>query len=135
MSEATDLQNRIIEAVQKEFPKSRLFRQNVGKAYPLTTFERAWAFLKIGVRPPWFRPVSFGTVGMGDLGGWIQINGVAVCLHIEAKVGADKMSDEQLTFQRVLTGHGGIYIEARDVSACLAEIRERIRASTEARLQ
>ncbi len=127
MSEATDLQNRLIEAVQKEFPQSRLFRQNVGKAYPLTTFERAWEFLKTGVRPPWFRPVSFGTVGMGDLGGWIRVNGVAVCVHIEAKVGKDVMSEEQLTFQRVLTSHGGIYIEARDVPGCLAQLRALIK--------
>ncbi len=126
MSEATDLQNRIIEAVQKEFPKSRLFRQNVGKAYPLTTFERAWSFLKTGVRPPWFRPVTFGTVGQGDLGGWFQINGVAVCLHIEVKVGADKMSEEQLVFQRVLTAHGGIFLEARSVDQCLADLRARL---------
>lgn len=126
MSEATDLQNRIIEAVQREFKGARLFRQNVGKAYPMTTFERAWPFLQRGERPPWFRPVSYGAVGMGDLGGWIPVNGVAVCLHIEVKIGKDKMSEEQLAFERVLTAHGGIYIVARDVDGCIAELRQRL---------
>ena len=123
---ATTLQNLIIEAVQKEFPKSRLFRNNTGRAYPLTSFKRAWSFLIKGVHPPWLRPVIFGVVGSGDLAGWIPVNGYAVTLHIEAKVGSDKMSEEQLTFQRVLSASGGIYVVARDVDGCLEELRRRL---------
>ena len=123
MSNATDLQNRLIEAVQKEFPKSRLWRNNTGQAYPLTSFKRAWEFLKNGVHPPWLRPVTYGVVGAGDVAGWLHVDGRAIVLHIEVKIGKDEQRGSQKVFEKVVVACGGIYIIARSVDQCIADLR------------
>ena len=70
--------------------------------------------------------MKFGVPGSGDLAGWIHINGRAVVLHIEVKVGRDRQRDKQRIFERVLTAHGGIYVIAKNVEDCLAELRSRM---------
>lgn len=116
MSEATNLQNLIILAVQEAYPGSRLWRNNVGLAYPVTSFKRAKG------NPALMRPVTYGVVGSGDVAGWLYLDGRAVVLHIEVKVGKDKQSEEQRIFMEVLRKHGGIYIVARSVDQALADL-------------
>ncbi len=128
MSEATNLQNRLIEAVQKKYPLSRLFRQNTGSAYPIQTFKRAIEFIKRGVTPVWFRPVAFGTPGQGDVGGWIHINGVAVVCHIEVKIGDDQQREAQKKFEATVKRCGGIYVIAHDLEGGMAALAEAVAA-------
>ena len=128
MSLATDLQNRLILEVQKKYPKSRLWRQNVGHAYPIQTFKRALEFIKRNVTPPWFRPVQYGVVGSGDVGGWININGVAVVCHIEVKIGADKQREAQEKFEATVKRCGGIYVIAHDLEGGMAALADAISA-------
>lgn len=120
MPSATDLQNRLIEAIQKKY-QSRIFRQNTGSAYPVTSFKRAWPLLSKGIHPPWLRPVSFGVVGQGDIGGWISIGGKAICTHIEVKID-DEQSDGQRIFEKVLMKHGGIYVVAHSVEEGMGKL-------------
>lgn len=128
MSEATSLQNRLILEVQKKYPRSRLWRQNVGHAYPITTFKRAISFLMQGTTPPWFRPVQYGVVGSGDVGGWIHINGVAVVCHIEVKIGKDTQREAQEKFEATIKRCGGIYVVAHDLEGGMAALAEAIHA-------
>jgi len=126
VSQATDTQNRLIEAVQKKYPLSRLFRQNTGSAYPITTFKRAFEFIKRDIMPPWFRPVQYGVVGQGDVGGWIHINGRAVVCHIEVKCGRDTQRDAQVKFEAVVKRCGGIYVIAHDLEGGMAALDEAV---------
>lgn len=125
-SNATDLQNRLILAIERKYPKSRMFRQNNGSAYPITTFKRALEFLKQGITPPWFRPVQYGVVGQGDIGGWIHINGVAVAAHVEVKIGADKQRDKQVVFENTIKRCGGIYVIAHDLESGIQAVEEAV---------
>lgn len=128
MSSATDLQNRLIEAVQKKYPLSRLWRQNVGHAYPITTFKRAISFIMQGTTPPWFRPVQYGVVGSGDVGGWINIDGHAVVCHIEVKIGRDTQHEAQEKFEATVKRCGGIYVVAKDLEGGMAALAEAVEA-------
>ena len=123
---ATSLQNRLIESVQKKYPLSRLFRQNTGSAYPITSFKRALPFLFKGIVPVWLRPVAFGTPGQGDIGGWININGVAVVCHIEVKIGADKQREAQEKFEATVKRCGGIYVIAHDLDQGMSALADAI---------
>jgi hypothetical protein len=125
-SNATDLQNRLILAVERKYPKSRIFRQNTGSAYPIQTFKRAIEYIKRGVTPVWFRPVAFGTPGQGDVGGWIHINGVAVVCHIEVKIGKDTQREAQEKFEATVKRCGGIYVIANDLDQGLAALAEAV---------
>jgi hypothetical protein len=128
VSEATSLQNRLIEAVQKKYPRSRLWRQNVGHAYPITTFKRAISFIMQGTTPPWFRPVQYGVVGSGDVGGWINIDGRAICCHIEVKIGRDTQREAQEKFEATIKRCGGIYVVAKDLEGGMAALAEAVSA-------
>ena len=133
MDNATTLQNRLILELQKKYPRSRLFRQNTGSAYPIQTFKRAWSFLIQGITPAWFRPVQFGVVGQGDIGGWIHIDGVAIVCHIEVKIGRDTQRDAQEKFEATVKRCGGIYVVAKDLEggmAALAEAIQSLRSTT-----
>lgn len=122
MSEATNLQNKLIEAVQKKYPKSRMWRQNCGSAYPITSFKRALPLLFKSIVPVWLRPVKFGTPGQGDVGGWIHINGVAVVCHIEVKIGRDEQREAQVNFEATVKRCGGIYVIAHDLEGGMAAL-------------
>jgi len=126
VSQATDLQNRLIESVQKKYPLSRLFRQNTGSAYPITTFKRALEFIKRDIMPPWFRPVQYGVVGQGDVGGWIHINGRAVVCHIEVKIGNDSQREAQVKFEATVKRCGGIYVIAHTLEDGMAALDEAV---------
>lgn len=113
---ATELQNKIILAVQQAYPGARLWRNNVGLAYPVTSFKRA------NGNPALMRPVRYGVVGSGDIAGWLYLDGRAIVAHIEVKVGKDKQSDEQRIFMETVRKYGGIYVVARSVDQALEEL-------------
>lgn len=126
MSEATSLQNRLILEVQKKYPRSRMWRQNTGSAYPITTFKRALSFIMQGTTPPWFRPVKYGVVGSGDLGGWVNVDGRAIVAHIEVKIDKDKQSEDQINFMNTVRRCGGIYVVAKDLEGGMAALAEAV---------
>lgn len=128
MSEATNLQNRLIEAVQKKYPRSRMWRQNTGSAYPITTFKRALSLIMQGTTPQWFRPVKYGVVGQGDVGGWIHVDGRAIVAHIEVKIDKDKQSEDQINFMNTVRRCGGIYVVAKDLDGGMAALAEALRS-------
>ena len=129
MSSATSLQNQLILAIERKYPKSRMFRQNTGSAYPITSFKRALPFLLKNITPAWFRPVAFGVVGQGDIGGWIHINGVAVAAHVEVKIDRDTQREKQAVFEATIKRCGGIYVIAHDLDSGMRAVEEAVKIS------
>lgn len=70
------------------------------------------------------RRVQAGINGQGDISGIAGPTGVRV--EIEVKAGKDRMSDIQKAFAEMILSHGGIYIVARSVEGCIAELRLRL---------
>lgn len=105
-----------------------MWRQNNGSAYPIQTFKRALSFIIQGTTPPWFRPVQYGVIGQGDVGGWIHIDGRAIAAHIEVKIGKDTQREEQQKFEATVKRCGGIYVIARDLEGGMAALAEAINA-------
>lgn len=64
------------------------------------------------------RKIAFGKKGLADIIG--VCGGIAIA--IEVKVGRDELSDDQQRFRRNWTRCGGVFIEARGVDECLAEL-------------
>lgn len=61
------------------------------------------------------RIISFGLKGSGDITGIMLCKSrIGARLEIDAKIGRDKLSDEQKNFKRMITALGGLYIEARN---------------------
>jgi len=121
-SSATDLQNRLILAIERRYPRSRMFRQNTGSAYPITTFKRALPFIERGEVPVWFRPVKYGVVGQGDIGGWINVSGIAIATHVEVKIDKDTQSEDQVNFMNTVRRCGGIYVVAKDLEGGMRDL-------------
>lgn len=126
-SNATDLQNRLILAIERKYPKSRVFRQNTGSAYPITTFKRALPFIQRGETPAWFRPVKYGVVGQGDIGGWINVGGMAIAAHIEVKIDKDTQSEDQINFMNTVRRCGGIYVVAKELESGMRDLDAAVR--------
>jgi len=117
MTTEKKIQNNIL----REFgtrPEFRLWRQNVGKAVPLSFLHLVRAELLKGnfskalnliESPP---VISFGMKGQADLSG-IYSDGRR--LEIEVKAPGGKPSKEQVTFGRIIKRFGGIHILAKSV--------------------
>ncbi len=126
----TDLTNKLMVAIQAEWPKSRLWKMKQGGGYPAASIKAVMGLmmrgdfqdaLKLLMRLP---VLQFGGIpGLPDLDG--------ICpdgrrLGIEIKFGADRQSQEQITCQRIYEQCGAIYVVARDVDRCLEELRRRL---------
>ncbi len=111
------IQNEIMRAFATR-TDMRLWRQNTGKAVPLSylklVFKEVWnrnlsKAINMLENPP---VISFGLKGAADLSG-IYHDGRR--LEIEVKGPEGKQSDEQKVFQKVIERFGGIYILAKSV--------------------
>ncbi len=83
----------------------RIWRNNVGKAYPVSMIPQ----LKKGIS---CRPIAFGVVGSADIMG-ILAGGRA--LAIEVKMPGEQLRPEQRTWRDMWIKYGGLHIVARSV--------------------
>lgn len=127
MSATADLTNKIILAVVDEFPGSRLWRANVGRAVPVSAVQEAVRLIRQGklraaeTALSYGRGVSFGVIGQADITGILAPGGKR--LEIEVKTGSDKPSDQQLRFAAMIRAAGGIYVVARSVDDAIEGVR------------
>lgn len=123
---ANEITKALLIAIPREFPNIRVWRQNTGGAVGMNTVRIAIGLLlknRISEAIQTLkRPIAFGIVGGGDISGIIGPTS-GRRLEIEVKAGRDKQSLEQQGFQGMITVLGGIYLIARDVDGCLAELR------------
>lgn len=100
--------NSILLAASR-IPGVRVWRANAGTA---------WAKTSTGMRP-----IRMNVPGCPDIIGWVTIKGQAVFLGIEAKTGNLQLSEQQKSFQRVLTNYGGLYTVARSAEDAVTFIQ------------
>jgi hypothetical protein len=70
------------------------------------------------------RMIDAGIDGQGDISGIAGPRGRR--LEIEVKTGKDKLSEDQKRFRQMILSLGGIYIEARSVDGCIAQLEQHI---------
>ena len=70
------------------------------------------------------RMMQAGMEGQADLSG-IMPDGRR--LEVETKTPRDKMSDKQIAFRRMIMSRGGVYIIARDLETCMAELAAEVK--------
>ncbi len=128
ISSASDLTAALLLEVPKQIKGARVWRQSVGGAYPIQAIKAVHGLLMRGDaagaldRLNKTRPLIFGGLpGLADIGG-LMPDGRA--LGIEVKWGRDAQSEEQKTCQRVFDTAGAVYIVARNLDDCLAELRK-----------
>lgn len=123
---ANDLTAILLVEIPKAVKGARAWRLNVGGAYPIQSIQPVIAALKRG---DWrmalemvvkVRPRMFGAVGLPDIDG-IMPDGRR--LGVEVKWGKDTQSEQQKVCQKVYEDRGAVYIIARDVDLCLAELK------------
>ncbi len=125
-----DLTNKLMVAIQAEWPQSRLWKMTQGGGYPAASIKAVIGLmhrrqfteaLQLLLRSP---VLQFGGLGgLPDLDGIIPINGYGVRLGVEVKHGADQQRPDQVTCQRIYEQCGAVYVIARDVESCLAQLR------------
>ena len=99
------IQQEIMLAIQKAWPKAAIIRQNTGASKDATG-----------------RLVRFGVKGAADLR--IIINGLAI--EIEAKTLKGVQSRDQKQYEKAIRRAGGRYFLCRDAGSCVNAIRESI---------
>lgn len=126
-SSANELTAMLLLEIPKAVKGCRVWRQNVGGAYPIQAIKAVQSLLIKGDAAGALtllnrtRPLMFGGLpGIPDIDG-IMPNGLRC--GVEVKFGLDQQSEEQKTCQRIYEERGAIYIIARDVEGCLAELR------------
>lgn len=124
MSQSGDMTARLLDEIPKRFPGIRCWRQNTGKGVGWSVVKAAVGMILAGqIRKGvamLSRPIMFGIVGQGDIGGQVAPHGRA--LNIEIKAGRDKQSDDQKGFQYMCCQLGSIYLVCRDVDVTLDEL-------------
>ena len=132
MSESNSITIALLDLIPREFKDGSghalitVWRNNTGTGTPRNAVQAAIALMLKGEIQQAIRtlqrPIKFGLVGSADILGIIAPHGRA--LAIEVKAGRDRQSFEQQAFQQMWTARGGIYIVARDVGACMEELRK-----------
>lgn len=127
---ANDLTAALILAIPKEVKGSRVWRANVGGAYPIQAIQAvksalirgdAKAALELLIRS---RPLIFGGLpGLPDICGILPDGR---WLGIEVKWGRDQQRDDQKVCQRVFEERGAVYVIARDLDAAVREVVGRV---------
>ena len=126
---ANKITAEILIKVSRELPNVRLWRQNAGMGLPLAYVHQASAALLKGNIPAAMaalkqRPFRAGVTGTADLSGIAGPNGRRV--ECEIKAGGDRQQHEQVSFQAMIEGLGGIYIIARSADQCVADLKKRL---------
>lgn len=114
-------------------PSEAWIQHEILKAFGANQYLRLWrANVGVGwfangeparVNDPGAYPVKFGTPGQADLSGLFWPSGRR--LEIECKTERGRLSEDQLSFQRMIETFGGLYVVARsvaDVEAALAPL-------------
>lgn len=114
---ANELTAKLLIDITKKFPNIRVWRQNTGGGIGVGTVKSAVALLRNGmvaeaIRLLTSRPIKFGLNGTADIMGIIGPNGRM--LQVEVKVGKDQMFEDQRGIAAMVSGHGGVYLVARD---------------------
>ncbi len=119
MSKATNLTNALLTEIKREFPYIVLWRNNRLEANVIGRGGKV-------------RHVSAGIDGQGDLTGIIghcmKYDGINIAgkrIEIEVKI-LDKMRPSQWAFKAMIEQHGGLYLVARSVEQCLADLAEAV---------
>ena len=99
------IQQEIMLAIQKAWPKAAIIRQNTGASKDKTG-----------------RLVRFGVKGAADLR--VIINGLAI--EVEAKTLKGVQSDAQKQYEKAIQRAGGRYFVCRDAEGCVNAIRSSI---------
>lgn len=130
-----DLTNKLMVAIQAEWPESRLWKMTQGGGYPSATIK---AVLGLMMRGQWQEALQLlrrapviqfgGPNGLPDLDGFIPINGYCIRWGIEVKHGKDSQRPEQIACQKMYEAAGAIYVVARNVDDCLADLRVKRKA-------
>lgn len=120
MSEANQITAELLIRIPEQFPQIRVWRANRIKA------------LAVG-RGGKLRMVNAGIDGQADLTGIARLHLpdgtiVGVRIEVEIKAGKDRLSEDQKNFRNMILNNGGVYIEARSVEACLAELARAMKA-------
>lgn len=127
---ANDLTAALILAIPKEVKGARVWRMNVGGAYPIQAIQSvksalirgdAKAALELLTRA---RPLIFG--GLGGLPDICGILPDGRWLGIEVKWGRDQQREDQKVCQRVFEERGAVYVIARDLDAAVREVVVRV---------
>jgi hypothetical protein len=87
----------------------RIWRQNVGKAYPISLKSRL-------MRGESCRPVDYGQKGQADILGIVSPSGRG--LAIEVKMPGERLRPEQALWRDMWVKYGGIYI----VATCIEDV-------------
>lgn len=104
-------------------PYMRIWRQNVGKAYPVSLIPQ----LRKGIK---CRPVMFGQVGQCDILGFLTGDPVTGknqgrFIGIEVKMPGEKLRPEQLTWRDMMVSRGAIHI----LATCIDDVYAGLRAA------
>jgi hypothetical protein len=127
-----DIQNEILLEFGAK-PWLRIWRQNTGKAYGYSTINGARALLR-GNNPraalqmlDHAQLVTYGQPGAADIQGILSMNRLGFSdgrfLAIEVKRVGGKQTDEQLAWQAMVQGKGGIYILAHSLLEVRMDLR------------
>ncbi len=129
-----ELESQLLADILIEFgakPYMRIWRSNTGKAYGAgKVMQLVKAVTSAAMRMSWYavkealeefkhqRPITFGIPGTADICGIIRAPDAlrGRWIAIEAKIGSNTPSDEQVAWREMIENHGGIYILAYQVS-------------------
>ncbi len=127
---ANTLTAELLIAIPKEFPGTKIWRQNTGSGVGMNAVKNAISCISSGRIQEglgWLRrPIKFGIVGGGDLSGIFPVRrqGQVYGLRLEVEVKVkDKQSQEQRDFEVMVGLAGGIYVVCHNVEECLEQLR------------
>lgn len=127
---ANALTAQLILEIPKKIKGCRVWRQNVGGAYPIQSIGSVRSALQRGDAATALsilqrtRPLMFGGLpGLPDICGILPDGR---WLGVEVKWGRDKQSEDQATCQRVFQERGAIYVIAHDLEGGMAALAEAV---------
>jgi len=127
---ANALTAALILAIPKEVKGARVWRMNVGGAYPIQAIQMLKNAIMRGDLQESLsvlnrtRPLMFGGLpGLPDICGILPDGR---WLGIEVKWGRDQQREDQKVCQRVFEERGAVYVIARDLDAAVREVVVRV---------
>lgn len=127
---ANELTAALLLEIPKAVPGSRVWRCQVGGAYPIQAINAIRSILQRGDATGALallsrtRPLTWGGIpGLPDIDG-ILPDGRR--LGVEVKWGKDRQSDDQKVCQRIYEDRGAVYVVAKDLDGAMQDIRNKI---------